>query len=83
MDFRDDLSFSVGIAIRTIQHHYNDESYYFCMIHKIKYFEADALKPGVFLQDVVNDFLAEKGDKVVAVHPVMEKTLLVHYTEEF
>ncbi|WP_177318915.1 hypothetical protein [Candidatus Nitrosotenuis cloacae] len=53
------------------------------MIHKIKYFEAAALKPGVFLQDVVNDFLAEKGDKVVAVHPVMEKTLLVHYTEEF
>lgn len=53
------------------------------MIHKIKYFEADALKPGVFLQDVVNDFLAEKGDKIIAVHPVMEKTLLVHYTEEF
>lgn len=66
-----------------IQHHYNDESHYFCMIHKIKYFEADVLEPGVFLQDVVNDFLAEKGDKIVAVHPVMEKTLLVHYTEEF
>lgn len=90
MDFRDDLSFSVGSAIRKIsmwqmpiQHHYNDESRYFCMIHKIKYFEAAALEPGVFLQDVVNDFLAEKGDKVIAVHPVMEKTLLVHYTEEF
>lgn len=90
MDFRDDLSFSVGSAIRKIsiqqmpiKHRYNDEPCYFGMIHKIKYFEAAALKPGVFLQDVVNDFLAEKGDKVIAVHPVMEKTLLVHYTEEF
>jgi len=48
------------------------------MVHKIKYFEADKLEEGVYLQDVVNDFLAEK---VIAVHPIMEKTLLVHYTE--
>ena len=51
------------------------------MVHKIKYFEADKLKPGVFLQDVVNEFLAEKDEKIIAVHPVMEKTLLVHYVE--
>ena len=51
------------------------------MAHKIKYFEADKLKPGVFLQDVVNEFLAEKDEKIIAVHPVMEKTLLVHYVE--
>jgi hypothetical protein len=51
------------------------------MVHKIKYFEADKLPPGVFLQDVVNDFLAEKNEKIIAVHPVMEKTLLVHYNE--
>ncbi len=51
------------------------------MVHKIKYFEADKLKPGVFLQDVVNDFLAEKDEKIIAVHPVTEKTLLVHYIE--
>ncbi|MCH9657458.1 hypothetical protein K0U27_01975 [archaeon] len=51
------------------------------MVHKIKYFEADTLKPGVFLQDVVNDFLAEKDEKIISVHPVMGKTLLVHYVE--
>jgi len=51
------------------------------MVHKIKYFEADKLEEGVYLQDVVNDFLAETGEKVIAVHPIMEKTLLVHYTE--
>ena len=51
------------------------------MVQKIKYFEADKLKPGVFLQDVVNEFLAEKDEKIIAVHPVMEKTLLVHYVE--
>lgn len=51
------------------------------MVHKIKYFEADTLKPGVFLQDVVNEFLAEKDEKIIAIHPVMEKTLLVHYVE--
>jgi hypothetical protein len=56
---------------------------YICMVHKIQYFEADRLPPGVFLQDVVNEFLAEKGDNVVAVHPIMEKTLLVHYKEDF
>lgn len=53
------------------------------MIHKIKYFEADKLAPGVYLQDTVNDFLAEKGDKIVAVHPVMERSVLVHYKEDF
>jgi hypothetical protein len=53
------------------------------MVHKIQYFEADKLQPGVFLQDVVNDFLAEKGENVVAVYPVMEKALLVHYKDEF
>jgi len=51
------------------------------MVHKIKYFEADKLEPGVFLQDVVNEFLAQKGDKIMAVHPVMENTLLVHYQD--
>lgn len=51
------------------------------MVHKIKYFEADNLKPGVFLQDIVNEFLAKKDEKIIAVHPVMEKTLLVHYME--
>ncbi|MEM3008092.1 MAG: hypothetical protein QXW37_00095 [Candidatus Nitrosotenuis sp.] len=53
------------------------------MLHKIKYFEADKLQAGVFLEDVVNEFLAEKGEKIIAVHPVMEKTLLVHYAEDF
>ena len=58
-------------------------SYYFIlhMVHKIKYFDANELKPGVFLQDVVNDFLAEKDEKIIAVNPVMEQTLLVHYQE--
>ena len=60
---------------------YNILVKYSCMVHKIKYFEADKLKPGVFLQDAVNDFLAEKDEKIIAVHPVMEKTLLVHYKE--
>jgi hypothetical protein len=53
------------------------------MIHKIKYFEAAKLQSGVFLEDVVNDFLAEKGERIIAVHPVMEKTLLVHYLDDF
>jgi hypothetical protein len=51
------------------------------MIHKIQYFEAEQLSQDVFLQDVVNKFLAEKGENIVAVHPVMEKSLLVHYKE--
>jgi len=51
------------------------------MVHKIKYFEADKLQSGIYLQDVVNDFLAEKGDKIIAVHPIMDKTLLVHYED--
>ncbi|WP_182134341.1 hypothetical protein [Nitrosopumilus sp. b1] len=51
------------------------------MIHKIRYFESKELSQGVYLQDVVNDFLAEKGDNVIAVLPVMDNTLLVHYKE--
>ncbi len=51
------------------------------MIHKIQYFEAEQLTQDVFLQDVVNKFLAEKGENIIAVHPVMEKSLLVHYKE--
>ena len=51
------------------------------MVQKIRYFESKNLSQGVYLQDVVNDFLAEKGDNVIAVLPVMEDTLLVHYTE--
>jgi len=51
------------------------------MIHKIRYFESKQLSEGVYLQDVVNDFLSEKGDNIIAVLPVMESTLLVHYKE--
>jgi len=29
----------------------------------------------------VNEFLAEKGENIIAVHPVMGKSLLVHYKE--
>ena len=51
------------------------------MIHKIQYFEVEQLPQDLFLQDVVNKFLAEKGENIIAVHPVMEKSLLVHYKE--
>ena len=51
------------------------------MIHKIRYFEASKLSSGIFLQDVVNAFLAEKGENIISIHPVMEHTLLVHYKE--
>ncbi len=51
------------------------------MIHKIQYFEAGKLSQGVFLQDAVNEFLAEKGENIISVHPVMGDTLLVHYKE--
>ena len=51
------------------------------MIHKIRYFEAEQLPQGLFLQDIVNEFLAEKGENIIAVHPVMGKSLLVHYKE--
>ena len=51
------------------------------MIHKIHYFETKTLSKGVYLQDVVNDFLAEKGENIIAVMPVMENALLVHYQE--
>ena len=54
---------------------------YFSMIHKIQYFEAEQLPQGVYLQDAVNDFLAEKGEKIIAVHPVLGKSILVHYKE--
>ena len=51
------------------------------MVHKIQYFEAEQIPKGVFLQDIVNKFLAEKGENIVAVHPVMGKSLIVHYKE--
>ncbi len=51
------------------------------MIHKIRYFETKNVSQGVYLQDVVNDFLSEKGDNIVAVMPIMENSLLVHYKE--
>lgn len=51
------------------------------MIHKIRYFESKHLSEGVYLQDVVNDFLSTKGDNIIAVLPIMESALLVHYTE--
>jgi hypothetical protein len=51
------------------------------MIHKIRYFEAEKLSQGIFLQDIVNEFLAEKGENIIAIHPVMGNTLLVHYKE--
>lgn len=70
-------------ALEICAHRYIMRDFRLFMIHKIKYFEAAKLQPGVFLEDVVNDFLAEKGEKVIAVHPVMEKTLLVHYTDDF
>ena len=52
------------------------------MIHKIQYFEAEKLTQGTYLQDVVNEFLVEKGENIVAIHPVMGKSLLVHYKTE-
>lgn len=51
------------------------------MIHKIRYFETKTLSKGIYLQDVVNDFLAEKGENIIAVMPVMGNSLLVHYKE--
>ena len=51
------------------------------MIHKIQYFEAEKLSQGVFLQDAVNEFLAQKGENIISVHPVMGNTLSVHYKE--
>jgi len=51
------------------------------MIHKIKYFDAKKLSQGVFLQDVVNEFLSQKGENIVSIHPVMADSLLVHYKE--
>jgi len=51
------------------------------MVHKIKYFESDKLKPGVFLQDAVNDFLSQHDKNIVLVLPGVESTLLVNFTE--
>jgi len=51
------------------------------MVHKIRYFEAKKLSQGVFLQDEVNEFLAEKGENIISIHPVMDDALLVHYKE--
>jgi hypothetical protein len=51
------------------------------MIHKIQYFEIEQIPQGQYLQEVVNDFLAEKGENIIAVHPVLGKSLLVHYKE--
>ncbi|MGY5143683.1 MAG: hypothetical protein ACW9XH_04295 [Candidatus Nitrosopumilus sp. bin_32a] len=51
------------------------------MIHKIKYFESKQLAPGVYLQDIVNEFLAQHGENIISVLPVMDSALLVHYTE--
>ncbi|WP_428326899.1 hypothetical protein [Nitrosopumilus sp.] len=51
------------------------------MIHKIRYFETKTLSEGVYLQDVVNEFLSEKGENIIAVMPVMGDSLLVHYKE--
>ncbi len=61
------------INIILIDPHFNDS--------QNKIFEAEQLPQDVFLQDVVNKFLAEKGENIIAVHPVMEKSLLVHYKE--
>ena len=51
------------------------------MIHKIQYFDVEQIPQGKYLQDVVNDFLAQKGESIIAVHPVLGKSLLVHYKE--
>jgi len=51
------------------------------MIHKIRYFESKHLEQGVYLQDVVNAFLAEKGENIIAILPVTQDSLLVHYKE--
>lgn len=51
------------------------------MIHKIRYFETKTLSNGVYLQDVVNEFLSKKGENIIAVMPVMGDSLLVHYKE--
>lgn len=83
---------SLGIILRTLtilrvktptkpSLKYNCKKLYFFMIHKIQYFEAEQLPEGVYLQKVVNDFLAEKGENIIAVHPVLGTSLLVHYKE--
>ncbi|MCV0410048.1 hypothetical protein [Nitrosopumilus sp.] len=51
------------------------------MIHKIRYFESKQLSEGIYLQDVVNEFLSQKGENIIAVLPVMDSALLVHYKE--
>jgi hypothetical protein len=49
------------------------------MIHKIQYFEIEQIPQGKYL--LVNDFLAEKGENIISVHPVLGKFLLNHYKE--
>ncbi len=44
-------------------------------------FEEISVEWEKFEQDIVNKFLAEKGENIIAVHPVMGKSLLVHYKE--
>lgn len=56
-------------------------SFQFMMIHKIRYFESKQLSEGIYLQDVVNEFLSQKGENIIAVLPVMDSALLVHYKE--
>ena len=70
-----------GVIFKNSRTVNTDKMGIFSMIHKIRYFESKQLSSGVYLQDVVNDFLAEKGDNVIAVLPVMGDSLLVHYTE--
>ena len=52
------------------------------MIHKIKYFEVEGSSGGIYLEDMVNEFLAKKRDNVISIHPLMGKMLIVHYTED-
>ena len=52
------------------------------MVHKIKYFEVDESSGGIYLQDLVNEFLEKKGDNIISIHPLLGKILIVHYTED-
>ncbi len=76
------LSKLQGIHTRKINpSKYNCRESNSSMVHKIQYFDAEQIPQGEYLQDVVNDFLAQKGEKIIAVHPVLGKSLLVHYKE--
>ncbi len=52
------------------------------MVHKIKYFEVEGLSGGIYLEDMVNEFLATKKEKIISIHPLMGKMLIVHYIED-